>query len=328
MENIDNKVKDTNVGVSTTSNTSSNPTTTDIRTDVDNIISGLEDLVNNLNDDINNESLLIEEGISDQILSADLTALPMLAIGATGGGLALLISGIKKIAKKKKVKKKYAEVDKLTLQAALLRVQSHNAKQEISNIEDQEKKNKLKDKLEKVDNKAEQLEKLAQDADESVSEALPDDTKFLAALRAETKLKKVKILSKMDGMTDSQKKEIESIQKSAESAIKNAEDSIESKTKDAEEAIEGKDKEEIITNLEDQKRQALENLESAEDSAKEGIQNVIDALDQRIEQLKEDSKGDDSKPKDNNESFNLWDVKYIYENKPTYVSDKFRSLLS
>lgn len=324
MENIDNQVKDTNVDVSTTSNVSSNPTTTDLRADVDNIISGLEDLVNNLNKESSNESILIEEGAADQILSADLTALPLLAIGAAGGGLALLISGMKKIAKKKKVKKKYDNVEKLTLQSALLRVQSHNAKQGISNIEDQDKKNQLKDKLEKVDNKAEQLEKLAQEADEAVSAALPDDAEFLAALRAETKLKKVKIMSKMDGMTDSQKKEIESIQKSAESTIKNAEDSIESKTKEAEKAIEGKSKEDIISNLEDQKRQALENLETAEDSAKEGIQNVIDALDQRIEDLKKD----DSKPKANNESFNLWDVKYVYENKPAYISDKFRRLLS
>jgi IS1 family transposase len=199
-----------------------------IKADVDNIISGLNDLVNGLGKESTNESEAINESSPvDQVLSSDISALPMLVAGGALVGVVALVAYIKKIKKKKKIKGLYEPAHKSKIVAAQMDVKISQIN--LSSIEDPNKKEKVKQQIDLFKEKQQKLLDDAAEVEKTLEEAFPDNGELLSLLRAETRVEVAQI--KLSGnLSDAEKKKMESM-------LSNAKKSIDSQVKKAEEKL-------------------------------------------------------------------------------------------
>ena len=276
-------------------------TSKDISTDIDAIIANLNDLVDNLeSDDSTNESEDLNESVVSTVLAADLSAIPMLALGGTiaaAGGMFFLL---KKFLKKKKLKKMYAPAEKSRITAAKI----DKALSEISLYDiEKEKRDAMKSKISAYEKKKEDLIKDAEEVESTLDEAFPDEgeQKILSILKAETRVKVAKI--KLKGkLSEKDAEELENSVKKYQEMLSREEQEAKEKEAEADEALKNIPKEEQIKNAEENKSKLKKDLEGAEDEEKETIQDQIEGLDTRIANLKgEDAPKEEPKEEPNEE---------------------------
>lgn len=205
-----------------------------IKADVDNIISGLNDLVNNLGDSVPSksvsENVLNENSPVDQVLSSDLSALPMLVAGGSLVGIAALVTYVKRVKKKKKIKGLYEPAHKSRLTAAKMDVKLSQI--DLSSIDDPNKKEKIKQQIQAFKEKQQKLLDDAAEIEKTIEEAYPDNGELLALLRAETRAQVAEI--KLSGnLSDAEKKKMESMLSNAKKTIDSQVEKADQKLKDA-----------------------------------------------------------------------------------------------
>ena len=263
-----------------------------IKADVDNIISGLNDLVNGLGKESTNESEAINESSPvDQVLSSDISALPMLVAGGVLVGVVALVAYIKKIKKKKKIKGLYEPAHKSKIVAAQMDVKISQIN--LSSIEDPNKKEKVKQQIDLFKEKQQKLLDDAAEVEKTLEEAFPDNGELLSLLRAETRVEVAQI--KLSGnLSDAEKKKMESM-------LSNAKKSIDSQVKKAEEKLVS----------------AEEKAKNTPDADKiKRYQSQIEEINQKINNLDKDKED----YKDKLDSYNR--IKQLLQNKVEELEQK------
>jgi hypothetical protein len=283
------------------SQTTTGSTPNDITTDIDGIIASLNDLVGNLEaEELTNESeeykFLNESDVVDQVLAADLSALPMLALG---GGLAAvggLIVFIKNAMRKKKIKKMYAPVEKMRLIAAKLYVK--HSSMAVSDV-DPEKRDAYKQKIKAFQDKEKELETKANEVEATIKEAfgevtvsLLDKTNLLTMMRAETNVKVCEIKLKAQ-LSETEIEELEQQIERSKGTLERAAENQKKKAAEAEKAANDPTKaneeyekaKKAIDKQNETLQSQLEAAESEEDKA--NIQQKIDANNAALAKIKE-----------------------------------------
>lgn len=251
--------------------------------DVDSIISKLEDLASNLGADkigtTNESEEMVNEGAADQLMSAELYMLPLVAAGLVGGAAIGIGVLIKKAMKRKKIKKLFSkEIEKPRLEAMKLKIQK-------AKLEGEKKK--------KAEDKIKDLEAGASTMQSSLGEKYPDSKDLLAALNADLNFKITSTLIKSGALSAS---ELEK----AKQTNTNAQETIETANANAAEQKEkGKDLAANATDEEKDKikkaaKEAKEKMtpEQEEKNSKEGQLKRIEDLIKKAEE-----KGDEEKIK-------------------------------
>jgi hypothetical protein len=253
-----------------------------IKADVDNIISGLNDLVNNLGDSTPSEpvseDVINENNPVDQVLASDISAIPMLVAGGALLGVVALVAYIKKVKKKKKIKGLYEPAHKSKLTAAKMDVKLSQI--DLSGVEDPKKKEKLKQQVEAFKEKQQKLLDDAAEVEKTLEEAFPDNGELLALLRAESRVQVAEI--KLSGnLSDAEKAKMEDMLANAKKSIEKQVAAAEKKVADAEELEKNTPNADKIENLEKMKKEA-EEKKSKLDPEKEEDKSEIDSLDGQI----------------------------------------------
>jgi hypothetical protein len=255
-----------------------------IKADVDNIISGLNDLVNGLGDSPSTSSEPVSEDVInennpvDQVLASDISAIPMLVAGGALLGVVALVAYIKKVKKKKKIKGLYEPAHKSKVTAAQMDVKLSQI--DLSSIEDPKKKEKLKQQIDAFKEKKQKLLDDAADVEKTLEEAFPDNGELLALLRAESRVKVAEI--KLSGnLSDAEKSKMEEMLANAKKSIDTQVAKAEKKVADAEEKAKNTPDSKQIENLETMKKQA-EEQKAKLDPEKEEDKSQIESLEGQI----------------------------------------------
>jgi hypothetical protein len=246
--------------------------------DVDTIISKLEDLANNLGSDrvgttetANESNEILVEGAADQLMSAELYMLPLVAAGLVGGAAVGVGVLIKRAMKRKKIKKLFSkEIEKPRLEAMKLKIQK-------AKLEGDAKK--------KAEDKIKDLESGASTMQSSLGEKYPDSKDLLAALNADLNFKITSTLIKSGALSPS---ELEK----AKQTNANAQETIETATTNATEQKEkGKD---LAANATDEEKDKIKNAaeeakekmnDNEEDPKVKAVEDKIKEYEDAIEQL-------------------------------------------
>lgn len=254
-----------------------------IKADVDNIISGLNDLVNNLGDSTPSEPVsedVLNENVNpvDQVLASDISAIPMLVAGGALLGVVALVKYIKDVKKKKKIKGLYEPVHKSKLTAAKMDVKLSQI--DLSSVEDPKKKEKLKQQVEAFKEKQQKLLDDAAEVEKTLEEAFPDHGELLALLRAESRVQVAEI--KLSGnLSDAEKAKMEDMLANAKKSIDKQLTAAEKKVADAKELEKNTPNADQIENFEKMKKEAEEEKAKL-DPEKEEDKSKIDSLDGQI----------------------------------------------
>ena len=270
-----------------------------IKADVDNIISGLNDLVNGLGKESTNESETINESSPvDQVLSSDISAIPMLVAGGALVGVVALVAYIKKIKKKKKIKGMYQSAHKSKVTAAQMDVRLSEI--DLSKIKEDQRE-KVRKQIDAFKEKRDSLIRNAEAVESTIAEAFPDNDDILALLKAETRIAVAEI--KLSGnLSNSERAKMEEMLENARKTVENQLEKNEERSKKIEEEGKSKPDKEQIENLErmiDEVKKQKENLNKEDEDYQENVKD----LDSRIESFKdriEKLKGEESKDKPDN----------------------------
>jgi hypothetical protein len=273
---------------------------TSIKVEVDNIISGLNSLVNGLGEDSTNESETINEGSDpiDQIISSDITAIPMLVAGGSLLGIAGLIKYIKNIKKKKKIKGMYQPAHKSKITAAQMDVKLSEI--DLGKIE-KDQREKVRKQIDAFKEKRDSLIRDAEEVESTIAEAFPDNDDILALLKAETRIAVAEI--KLSGnLSDSERAKMEEMLENARKTVENQLEKNEEKSKEIEEkgnSTPNKEKIERFEGMIDEVKKQKENLNKEDEDYQENVETLdkqIESFKDRIEKLK----GEESKDKPEN----------------------------
>ena len=267
-----------------------------IKADVDNIISGLNDLVNNLGDSTPSEpvseDVLNENNPVDQVLASDISAIPMLVAGGVLLGVVALVNYIKKVKKKKKIKGLYEPAHKSKLIAAKMDVKLSQI--DLSSVEDPNKKEKLKQQVEAFKEKQQKLLDDAAEVEKTLEEAFPDNGELLALLRAESRVQVAEI--KLSGnLSDAEKKKMETMLSTAKKSIEKHVAKAEKKVADAEEKAKNTPNSDKIKAMEAQiadikkKKNELDKDKEGYDDKIDSYNRVQDILQKKVDQLKSEN---------------------------------------
>ena len=227
---------------------------TDIVSDVDSIITKLEDLANNLGSEktpVANESEVLNEAgdMASQVLSAELYMIPIILAAGSGAAVAGVGYGIYKLidnaVKKKKIKKAYKKVHETKLEAAKIEVGLTKLKGD--DLDDAQKK-----KVEALKAKSDMMRENAKALDDKVSERFPGFEKFFAVLRSQSNLEVAEIMLKGD-LTDSERKRFEQQLSNAKEGLELKVNSAKEKAEKAEKELNSTPEKEQIENLEKHK---------------------------------------------------------------------------
>jgi len=274
--------------------------------DVDTIISKLEDLANNLGSDrvgttetANESNEILVEGAADQLMSAELYMLPLVAAGLVGGAAVGVGVLIKRAMKRKKIKKLFSkEIEKPRLEAMNLKIQKAEEKEA--------------DKKKKMEAEIKKLEAGASTMQTSLGEKYPNSKDLLAALNADLNFKITSILIKKGVLTPSELEKAKQLNTNSQETIETANaNAAQEKEKGKEIAKNATDeeKEEIRKAAEEakekmspeQKAKNSKEGESKDDESKEPTQEELDAADKGVSDAKasydEVKDGDDEKAK-------------------------------
>lgn len=218
----------TEVAVDTTTQTSlpTDSVRTDIVSDVDSIISKLEDLARGIGqEDETNESALITEaeGAVGAMMSAELYMIPLIAAGVVGGAAVGITVLINKAIRRAKIRKNFSKnVTKPKLKAAKMEIAMDNLTEAEAAVTKPApvKKNKpataankkkaaRKSKVDQYKQKIENLKKSAEDYATALSSKYPKDKDIIAALNAEANMQVAKLLLDSGTLTPSEQKRYE-----------------------------------------------------------------------------------------------------------------------
>jgi len=232
----------TEVAVDTTTQVSqpTDSVRTDIVSDVDSIISKLEDLARGIGQEEEaNESALITEadGAVSSMLSAELYMIPLIAAGVVGGAAVGIGVLIKKAIRRAKIRKNFEKnVRKPKLQAAKIEIAMNNLSEADAAVASpkatpkkapatkpdktkaiaQKKEAARKSKVEQYKQKIEKLKKAAEDYSTALSSKYPKDKDIIAALNAESNMQIAKLmLDNEKALTTSEKKRYEQMYNNA-----------------------------------------------------------------------------------------------------------------
>ena len=230
----------TEVAIDTTTQVSqpTDSVRTDIVSDVDSIISKLEDLARGIGQEEEaNESALITEadGAVSSMMSAELYMIPLIAAGVVGGSAVGIGVLIKKAIRRAKIRKNFEKnVRKPKLQAAKMEIAMDNlteaevaapkatpkkapsVKQDKTKAIAQKKAASRKSKVDQYKQKIEKLKKSAEDYATSLSSKYPKDKDIIAALNAESNMQIAKLmLDNEKGLTSSEKERYEQMYNNA-----------------------------------------------------------------------------------------------------------------
>ena len=245
--------------------------------DVDSIISKLEDLANNLGADkvgtTNESEEMVNEGAADQLMSAELYMIPLVAAGLVGGAAVGIGVLVKKAMKRKKIKKLFSkEIEKPRLEAMKLKIQKAESKEA-------DKKKKLEAEIKK-------LEAGASTMQTSLGEKYPNSKDLLAALNADLNFKITSTLIKKGVLTPSELEKAKQLNANSQETIETA------NAKAAQQREEGK---EIAKNATDEEKdkikkaaeEAKEKMNDREEDPKvKAAKDKIKEYEDAIEQLK------------------------------------------
>ena len=232
----------TEVAVDTTTQVSqpTDSVRTDIVSDVDSIISKLEDLARGIGQEEEaNESALITEadGAVSSMLSAELYMIPLIAAGIVGGAAVGIGVLIKKAIRRAKIRKNFEKnVRKPKLQAAKIEIAMNNLSEADAAVASpkatpkkapatkpdktkaiaQKKEAARKSKVEQYKQKIEKLKKAAEDYSTALSSKYPKDKDMIAALNADSNMQVAKLmLDNEKALTTSEKKRYEQMYNNA-----------------------------------------------------------------------------------------------------------------
>jgi len=232
----------TEVAVDTTTQVSqpTDSVRTDIVSDVDSIISKLEDLARGIGQEEEaNESALITEadGAVSSMLSAELYMIPLIAAGVVGGAAVGIGVLIKKAIRRAKIRKNFEKnVRKPKLQAAKIEIAMNNLSEADAAVASpkatpkkapatkpdktkaiaQKKEAARKSKVEQYKQKIEKLKKAAEDYSTALSSKYPKDKDMIAALNADSNMQVAKLmLDNEKALTTSEKKRYEQMYNNA-----------------------------------------------------------------------------------------------------------------
>jgi len=303
----------TEVAVDTTTQVSlpTDSVRTDIVSDVDSIISKLEDLARGIGQEEEaNESVLITEadGAVSSMMSAELYMIPLIAAGVVGGAAIGIGVLIKKAIRRAKIRKNFEKnVRKPKLQAAKMEIAMNNlteaevaapkaapkktatVKPDKTKAISQKKAAARKSKVDQYKQKIEKLKKSAEDYATALSSKYPKDKDMIAALNAESNMELAKLMIDSKGLTPSQQKRYEQMYNNA----------VKQDAKYAEEAENSKkEAEEKTKNITPQQQEEVDkNQEELDQAMSDENKGEIDKLDKQIETNKqklENAKKDDT----------------------------------
>jgi len=319
----------TEVAIDTTTQVSqpTDSVRTDIVSDVDSIISKLEDLARGIGQEEEaNESALITEadGAVSSMMSAELYMIPLIAAGVVGGSAVGIGVLIKKAIRRAKIRKNFEKnVRKPKLQAAKMEIAMDNlteaevaapkatpkkapsVKQDKTKAIAQKKAASRKSKVDQYKQKIEKLKKSAEDYATALSSKYPKDKDIIAALNAESNMQIAKLmLDNEKGLTPSEKERYEQMYNNAVEADAKYAEEVEKAKKEAEAAKKGspeKTQQEIANHEEtvknDEELQQALGTQGKKEEKGDQTKGKIDKLDKQIETNKqklENAKKDDT----------------------------------
>jgi len=259
----------TEVAIDTTTQVSqpTDSVRTDIVSDVDSIISKLEDLARGIGQEETNESFILTEGAADKILGAELYMIPIIATGLVGGAAVGAGVLIKKAITKKKIKKSFLKnVHKPKMQAAKIEIAIDSLNESILETESTNqqkpkgaqsevqkasrrskyaqkgadaadaKKKKAKAQVDKFKKQIEELRKGANEFSTALSQKFKKYSDFISVLNAETNMEISKFMLDKGNLSDSEIKKYKKQYSNAKSSLDKAIAESDAKKKKAEEA--------------------------------------------------------------------------------------------
>jgi len=239
---------------------------TDIVKDVDTIINKLEYLANNMEDveEFANESQLNESTV-DQIVSAELYMIPVIAagvVGAAGIGVGVLI---KRAVTKAKIRAKHKKVVRANkIKAAKMEIYV----KELRDYKKQDFDDRSRQKVQEFNKKIEELKQAAEDMNGALIEKYPKYTDFIGTLNSEVRMEIAQFMLDSKLLTDAEKERYQKTYRNAVRSLDRRLKKAEDEKKAAEEKVKNASKEDLarIEAEKERLQQEFKDREETEDS--------------------------------------------------------------
>jgi len=239
---------------------------TDIVKDVDTIINKLEYLANNMEDveEFANESQL-NEGTVDQIVSAELYMIPVIAagvVGAAGVGVGILI---KRAVTKAKIRAKHKKVVRANkIKAAKMEIYV----KELRDYKKQDFDDRSRQKVQEFNKKIEELRQAAEDMNGALIEKYPKYKDFIGTLNSEVRMEIAQFMLDSKLLTDTEKERYQKTYRNAVRSLDRRLKKAEEEKKAAEEKVKNASKEDLarIEAEKEKLQQEFKDKEETEDS--------------------------------------------------------------
>ena len=264
---VDTKVSNVDVKQNVDVNVDAKPgIRTDIVKDVDTIINKLEYLANNMEDveEFANESQL-NEGTVDQIVSAELYMIPVIAagvVGAAGVGVGILI---KRAVTKAKIRAKHKKVVRANkIKAAKMEIYV----KELRDYKKQDFDDRSRQKVQEFNKKIEELRQAAEDMNGALIEKYPKYTDFIGTLNSEVRMEIAQFMLDSKLLTDTEKERYQKTYRNAVRSLDRRLKKAEEEKKAAEEKVKNASKEDLarIEAEKEKLQQEFKDKEETEDS--------------------------------------------------------------
>lgn len=264
---VDTKVSNVDVKQGVDINVDAKPgIRTDIVKDVDTIINKLEYLANNMEDveEFANESQL-NEGTVDQIVSAELYMIPVIAAGvvaAAGVGVGILI---KRAVTKAKIRAKHKKVVRTNkIKAAKMEIYV----KELRDYKKQDFDDRSRQKVQEFNKKIEELRQAAEDMNGALIEKYPKYTDFIGTLNSEVRMDIAQFMLDSKLLTDTEKERYQKTYRNAVRSLDRRLKKAEEEKKAAEEKVKNASKEDLarIEAEKEKLQQEFKDKEETEDS--------------------------------------------------------------
>lgn len=264
---VDTKVSNVDVKQGVDINVDAKPgIRTDIVKDVDTIINKLEYLANNMEDveEFANESQL-NEGTVDQIVSAELYMIPVIAAGvvaAAGVGVGILI---KRAVTKAKIRAKHKKVVRANkIKAAKMEIYV----KELRDYKKQDFDDRSRQKVKEFNKKIEELRQAAEDMNGALIEKYPKYKDFIGTPNSEVRMEIAQFMLDSKLLTDTEKERYQKTYRNAVRSLDRRLKKAEEEKKAAEEKVKNASKEDLarIEAEKEKLQQEFKDKEETEDS--------------------------------------------------------------
>jgi hypothetical protein len=241
---------------------------TEIVKDVDSIINKLEYLASNIDSGVEstNESQLNEgasAGAVDQIVSAELYMIPIIAAGIVGTATVGTGILIKRALTKKKIRSKYKKsVKSNKIKAAKMEIYL----KKLRDYKNQDFDEKSKQKIEEFNKKIKELKDSAEDVNSALLDKYSNYTSFIGTLNSETRMEIAELMLDSKALSDSEKERYEKTYKNAVRSLDRRLKKAEEEKKAAEEAVKNASKEDLAK-IKAEKERLKQELEDKKDNS-------------------------------------------------------------